>query len=1603
MDYGIEFKKNQFKCELQKYNPYIVRNNVQDAPNILDTNKISGSTSRNASEYIVSSLLPDKTSISKDSWETSIRNRFDEIEKEINSTSDTLTPNELVFLNQLSNNISLFSETYVKKQVHELDCFIWDFVDEHSKKNVQEELDQIFSHEQEFCKQNNLIFPWSDPRFKKEHQVGHGLVRSLCHLHPENIRKLILHFAFQSNLLQVPIDKQEDFWKTKEEFLKELVGDEATQYSTLSNDWDMRFQNYIVTHPTILKNICVGLVKLNTTCCLIPFANEWRSKTAFYEQHDGPFYKFLHENQEVTIFSNNCEERISLKSNSKFSLNQLCKLNNEDYHLLIVRQWDLSFQQFEGKEYTFTEYEHTEESKQFKDNVLLQIQKTKKILSYNFWKDILLRGQKSLDATRSLYVEVDPLYTNLDQSSQVWLHTWFVNEIITIEQGNVPFPGLHVLFTKKQPTLTPKNRLLDQKVAILNSFVLQDKLQSVKLFTNFKTSGYYNLNPNNTSDIELCTNIIQYFMSVSMDRAKTYYTKIIEGKKNTILDLMYSLLQYLTKIMNNYIYSFYKIVEDNSVLPDFKKEFLNGSVFHVYFFEFCDSCKWCEKNILHLIKNFVILLASFNPKSFIADQYTFYKLFEDFLDFIFKNSNLLKKDMDKETQEFNDQSVRNMVSSFKAELTQQNKKAIESEKSKNPEYFVKEIQKHFWNNKNVTQHANVNDLISRLTNYKFKTLSDNETNYVNKDKMLSCFEIHIQQSENDEMLLKQISLLREICKYDNEEALIEISKIMKDKESKLQEIEEREKQKRKELRKERKFKEKTKEIEEKEKKKKEEEERKEAEEERKRVEEQRSNDAELIRLLGSKCNNVNKRALAGMQARIKDSQKRPQKSTAQLEEDAKIHFFTMDQFKELFKYDLPEHIYLPSFMSERHNSMSEQSQRHLIQQILESQIPHLKTVPMNQFDWNDEANFMWTVDDSFERNVTTMSEQAIILHNMLGSKLTENEQMYSLEDLAKQVLKFCFKIDPFWSKDSTSENLDTHDPKKIQISHELAQKTMALASIIEEAKQFTEITESQLASVLHSFQIQHLFVSTESDKELYEKLIDKVQVPKQYAGDIMSWLENTNNFEEISNFWKMIFENKKKHGAKFNMDVAVNIFSKSDKSGRGKQLRIEAQNYLDQLEHGAEPIKVEELGVDSFQYAQYEKIANFPKRDTDDGKRLYNDFTPEKFLKQLKKSGFIDPNDDRIPIQFSELFYHLQKLQKERAAHRRKIEMDTDLLTLKLEQRLKNPPTRHSEDESRSESLHKPDTEDKSTENSAKKSAALHQTENVTQVRQSTVSTVSTLKWKPTVLQHYPYRCPICQNQFLNLNECLTHLEQKIDSVHYGYLLKMNVYKRLTLESEARCEINNGEFYKVKDHCTELTTQTKVKSTLKDEEGFTEVDDQSHYEVKYRYNPIDSTLQGPIITKNDPFYQHIFYAYDYITNALNYVFGYTHGSAYKSAQFDHNKNEGMNPEYKIQLFETSDQTAARVARTGFDEYEPDTQKLLRRNVFGKKSTVKRDRNLDRERGPHNRDKNNWRDDLYDEQSGRNDAYKEDRDLDDHNVGYRRRGVKVGGRWVRFKK
>jgi ribosome biogenesis GTPase A len=73
-----------------------------------------------------------------------------------------------------------------------------------------------------------------------------------------------------------------------------------------------------------------------------------------------------------------------------------------------VNQWDKHFGKIQA---VLSDQKETS----FKRDVLQAVQKAKSERSCKFWKEILLTTPKSLNYTRSLYVDYDPIYVKIMQ------------------------------------------------------------------------------------------------------------------------------------------------------------------------------------------------------------------------------------------------------------------------------------------------------------------------------------------------------------------------------------------------------------------------------------------------------------------------------------------------------------------------------------------------------------------------------------------------------------------------------------------------------------------------------------------------------------------------------------------------------------------------------------------------------------------------------------------------------------------------------------------------------------------------------------------------------------------------------------------------------------------------------------------------------------------------------------------------------------------------------------------------------------------------------------------------------------------------------------
>jgi hypothetical protein len=471
--------------------------NISDAAPAGPASVAAGDAAEGAAGQLRSKSAKNEGTVDDKSWELNIRERFRKIEEENSKLPQNLEPSENKTLLDLCEKIKLFSNGYVKHKIHELDKYVWDYVQEFEA--VQRELEQIAENEKLHCTNFRKVFPWTKPRYTLNHQIAHAMVRSLCHLHPINLSKLILHFAIPEE--RTTSDKNE-YLMAQKKFLGGILAAEAQDYLPLMNDWDARYHLYIQNNPVLLGNMCMGLMALNTTCCLIPFRNDWRATTAFFEQKSGPFYRFLNEDLQLSIVqSNNPRQNKNPRQNSnprknprlseitvQNSLAHLLLLDDIDFEYLIVCAWDPLVKD-PAREYIWKHTEKSPEKTSFTQHVMQAVRKAKNQGSCKFWEEILLRTPQSLNYRRSLYVEHDPIYTpEIDTPSEVWLTCYVCNELIGIAQSLPAWEGLVVtnipteqdLTPPRETALSPKLGKLDARMSFLNDYIFRD---------NSRTSG----------------------------------------------------------------------------------------------------------------------------------------------------------------------------------------------------------------------------------------------------------------------------------------------------------------------------------------------------------------------------------------------------------------------------------------------------------------------------------------------------------------------------------------------------------------------------------------------------------------------------------------------------------------------------------------------------------------------------------------------------------------------------------------------------------------------------------------------------------------------------------------------------------------------------------------------------------------------------------------------------------------------------------------------------------------------------------------------------------------------------------------------------------
>jgi hypothetical protein len=631
--------------------------------------------------------------------------------------------------------------------------------------------------------------------------------------------------------------------------------------------------------------------------------------------------------------------------------------------------------------------------------------------------------------------------------------------------------------------------------------------QNLHSIINLDTSGFFNLDSSNNHDKWICIHIVQSIMSrISYPRAMDIFTRNIRRFGKYGLDFMYNMLKYVSKFMNESFFYLDQLLQDTKFYQinkefNFKKILCTGN-YSRNFYLICISCEWCIINIQYILRMFAKLMVVYNSKSILADQYKIDTLFQEFSFFVTDKLDGIQAPSEI-TQEI-DFSKIEIMKEFKTIYSNKISSAVDLRKQT---VHVKNEQKYFWI-KGRDLSNDQKDVLKQIDIYQFKNSFTVTPDYMNINEILDIWELMLE--EEDKELWKTtfkdpFLILKDVLKESVESKRLAImSRItkqhLKDENLKLALIQEdkRKWELREKLRKE------TEKEKAKEKEKQQRHVQKEAMAEKRQLE-------DLITLSQNlKKNKAKDMARKAIEEKFTDTpQDTSEKVLAKGESGKQIKqradddmtLYSMQEIKRIFNQEVDYDYELPDFFKIQNKFMNMEQQRHLIREILEHQRRYAKEEKKPTYGWNEEAETMWTYDeDLFQHNIQSQADQAILMHKLLGSQSKHDHQIKSIEDLTKSILKTYLNINPLWVDDPTKK-----------ISSALIQKTMFLASIIDEAKQFTQITERQLSSVLNSFKIRHLFVATESNPEIYEKLFSKVQNPNLYSNDIASWLENTDN------------------------------------------------------------------------------------------------------------------------------------------------------------------------------------------------------------------------------------------------------------------------------------------------------------------------------------------------------------------------------------------------------------------------------------------------------------------------------------------------------------
>jgi hypothetical protein len=1533
-------------------------------------------------------------SVHDKSWESNIRERFRQIEEENSKLPQNLSKSENQILNELCERIKLFSNGYVKHKIHQLDKYIWD--DVQTYEEVQKEFKEILKNETLHCKNFNKKFPWGDTRYSLNHQIAHSMVRSLCHLHPMNLKKLIIHFAMPEGIT----DNHNEHLMAQKTFLSGILTEEIQLYLPLMNDWDARFLLYIQNNTVLLGNICIGLEALGTDCCLIPFRNDWRSTTSFFEQKSGPFYQFfngdLQHNNQLTIVQDQTPQLRLIKVQN--SLTELRLLDDIDFHYLIVRAWDPNIDAYK-RTYIWDKNPNIEcqQKTDFTRDVMQAVQKAKRQFSCKFWEQILLETRLSLNYRRSLYVEHDPIYTpEIDSPSEVWLKCYVCNELIGIAQDFRPWEGLLVTkntteqgMAQSRPlTLSKSFGKLDARMSFLNDFIFQDNsstsgithriLQTNTVYNpyivDFKRSKPYSVNLKTSSGhlsytINIDTSISMVDLNfednegellqvlevlapgiIEESRRKkllNFIKKEVRSSINSIVpdtweeqkpinptmimfleqlkklqnSLVKEVIDYFWRIFDPKIYEqciiFFKCPEIQGLNSENTTYNCTDSMYDI-FFNLYDKCSWDKVKVEENVQEFRNLVMRRNWNS--IDKFHFEELYgsrkEQFENFFYEFVHEF---------EFVHVNRTTPVELFMSNCEKINKDFFIYRKNQYPEesryqFEYRESGAKFWISDKLTSDKSKRDQINSIEIPNIITISVK----INTRSVLKTWKYELKKVEHThKRLFKFIS--KELDYMWMYKSLIERNRLQASRIEKRQVfVDEREA------------------------------ERKEAEETAARREEEEKETA--VRRAQKIADDLTFKRVN----KLKKKEHIPKrKTTDEIIADDAIFVHSQRLFRNLYHHELDAGL-LPDFFKMREETMTEKAQQQRIRDILE----HFSTYATKQEtegSRDQEVQEIWKITNpDFVKDVGLMTTAFPIIEHILPKK----DGIRSLDDLAKSIIKEYMRID---LKDGTPLERNTID------------KTFKLALIIDKARTFASYSSNTLQRIYDSnLNSKNILTALEANTERYEEMLTKLDQPESHRQDIEAWIQNFEINQDVGIFWKNVFDQAKNNARKSGVNDAINNavrwFLKQKTSGACRRSQAQAISYIEGLsKSGGENIEPLISNVSDFKYERYEAIPGFPKRNTPEGKWLYNPFTVEKFYNRLIKLKLVDPNARTIPRKYKKWINQLAEHKRLEHINWKRVNAQK----LDLIERLNilstiNSRTPAKQTQPDSDVEVKKSSEYNSQTNENDPSLPASERDPTLPARDQTLAASGNVTgrvvlhnrqtYTPTARhQSLPWQCNVCPCQFQTweyippeasveqvdeVREIIIpsgqqglrdHIKYTLDHNHDFELRRIEHYEKMTFEADRR-SAGTGS-WTVADNAHVSFVVPRKQEMLAEEqddnahvllplsrkkETVDEVDEkkpENSWLVKetpntieiYTYHSIDDSVDVVRGTVGDDFYNKTFHFFDYLEAMKVSLYRRQQGPAAieATAIFDRSQHERPGANFSIKLFETATETEHR--------------------------------------------------------------------------------------------